>query len=94
MSRFPSLLMTAGTIGVSCSSNVMHFVIAARWRVIVRQMSVKRNKAASYNMWLVIIPVTTFGLGTWQVFRLQWKVNLIKKLEERTKEDTIALPAE
>lgn len=54
----------------------------------------KRNKATSYNMWLLVIPVTTFGLGTWQVFRLQWKVNLIKKLEERTKEDTIALPPE
>ena len=72
----------------------MYFVIAVRRTVIVRQMSVKRNKAASYNMWLLVIPVTTFGLGTWQVFRLQWKVNLIKKLEERTKEGTIALPTE
>lgn len=61
-------------------------------------MSAKRKRkatAVSYrNMWLMVVPVTTFGLGTWQVFRLQWKIDLIKKLEERTKEVTIALPAD
>ena len=33
---------------------------------------------------LLIIPVSTFGLGTWQIHRLQWKKGLIKELEERT----------
>jgi len=55
-------------------------------------VNVRRKQGAS-NL-LFIIPLTTFGLGTWQIYRLRWKLGLIKKLEERTKEDTIALPAE
>lgn len=38
------------------------------------------------------LPVTTFGLGTWQVYRRQWKLNLIHELEEKTKVAPIDLP--
>ncbi|EDV28109.1 expressed hypothetical protein [Trichoplax adhaerens] len=34
--------------------------------------------------------MTTFALGTWQIFRLQWKLGLIKDLEMRT--STRAVP--
>ena len=46
------------------------------------------------KLWLLIIPVTTFCLGTWQVFRLQWKVDLIADLERRTKKEVIDIPLE
>ena len=41
------------------------------------------GKEKSYG-WLLIFPATAFGLGCWQVKRLEWKKGLIKDLEERT----------
>lgn len=32
---------------------------------------------------LALIPVTAFALGTWQVFRLRWKTDLLAKCEDR-----------
>lgn len=46
------------------------------------------------KLWLLIIPVTTFCLGTWQVYRLQWKLDLIADLERRTKKEVIDIPLE
>lgn len=34
--------------------------------------------------WLLVFPIATFGLGTWQVRRLEWKKGLIRDMEERT----------
>ncbi len=45
------------------------------------------------QLWLLAIPVTTFCLGTWQVFRLQWKVRLIDDLERRTRKAPIDIPS-
>lgn len=42
---------------------------------------------------LVLMPVTAFGLGTWQVQRLEWKRTLIAKLQERLTLPPAALPA-
>ena len=44
------------------------------------------------KLWMLVIPVTTFCLGTWQIFRLQWKVDLIEELERKTKRDPIDIP--
>jgi len=38
------------------------------------------------------IPILSFGLGTWQIQRLQWKVNLIDELEEKFQLDALFLP--
>ena len=46
------------------------------------------------KLWLLIIPVATMGLGTWQVFRLQWKTKLIADLERRTTDPPIKIPKE
>ena len=43
---------------------------------------------------ILIIPVTTFCLGTWQVFRLQWKLGLIEDLEQKTKKPAVDIPFE
>ncbi|EFW98631.1 cox1 assembly protein [Grosmannia clavigera kw1407] len=32
---------------------------------------------------LVLIPVAAFALGTWQVFRLRWKTDMLAKCEDR-----------
>jgi len=39
-----------------------------------------------------IIPFFTFALGTWQLKRLKWKVNLIDELEEKLQLQPISLP--
>ncbi|KAL9099895.1 MAG: hypothetical protein Q9163_004670 [Psora crenata] len=41
---------------------------------------------------LLLIPVTAFALGTWQVFRLQWKTELITKYEDRILKLPLPLP--
>ncbi|KAF9245760.1 SURF1 family-domain-containing protein, partial [Melanogaster broomeanus] len=61
--------------------------------------SVTSNYAAKKDSWLSptilalgFIPIFTFALGTWQLQRLQWKINLIDELEEKLERDPIVLP--
>ncbi|KAI9512557.1 mitochondrial protein required for respiration [Russula earlei] len=42
---------------------------------------------------LGLIPVLTFALGTWQVQRLKWKINLIDQLSEKLQREPILLPS-
>ncbi|KAI3362177.1 hypothetical protein L3Q82_012497, partial [Scortum barcoo] len=47
----------------------------------------------SFLKWfLLLIPATTFGLGTWQVKRRQWKLQLINELTRLTTAEPIPLP--
>uniref|UniRef100_UPI00398EEF5D surfeit locus protein 1 n=1 Tax=Pristiophorus japonicus TaxID=55135 RepID=UPI00398EEF5D len=47
----------------------------------------------SFLKWaLLLIPVATFGLGTWQVQRRKWKLRLIEELKERSRTDPLPLP--
>src|SRR6266540_3350898 len=39
-----------------------------------------------------VMPVFAFGLGTWQLQRLQWKINLIDELEEKLQLLPLSLP--
>ncbi|EKM61343.1 uncharacterized protein PHACADRAFT_190505 [Phanerochaete carnosa HHB-10118-sp] len=41
---------------------------------------------------LGIMPIFTFALGTWQVERLKWKVNLIDELQEKLSQEPLVLP--
>ena len=43
---------------------------------------------------LGFMPIFTFTLGTWQLQRLQWKVNLIDELQEKLEREPIALPGQ
>ncbi|XP_077285144.1 surfeit locus protein 1 [Arctopsyche grandis] len=63
----------------------------------IRYQSTRRRFApqeqTDYIKWLLLtIPVTSFGLGCWQVRRREWKVNLIKVLEEKTNSEPIDFP--
>uniref|UniRef100_A0A3P8WAR9 SURF1-like protein n=1 Tax=Cynoglossus semilaevis TaxID=244447 RepID=A0A3P8WAR9_CYNSE len=47
----------------------------------------------SFLKWfLLLIPATTFGLGTWQVRRRQWKLQLIDDMTRLTTKEPISLP--
>ncbi|XP_026907550.1 surfeit locus protein 1 isoform X1 [Acinonyx jubatus] len=49
----------------------------------------------SFVQWfLLLIPATAFGLGTWQVQRRKWKLKLIAELESRVMAEPIPLPAD
>ncbi|XP_078282540.1 LOW QUALITY PROTEIN: surfeit locus protein 1 [Rhinoraja longicauda] len=49
----------------------------------------------SFLKWtLLLIPVATFGLGTWQVQRRKWKLRLIEELAERSCLEAVPLPLE
>lgn len=41
---------------------------------------------------LGFMPIFTFALGTWQVQRLKWKVNLIDELTEKLERPPMGLP--
>lgn len=42
---------------------------------------------------LLVVPLATFCLGTWQVKRRRWKLDLIESLERRTSSPPIELPS-
>ena len=44
------------------------------------------------NVIAAIIPITAFALGTWQVFRLGWKTELIARFEDRLIREPLPLP--
>lgn len=42
--------------------------------------------------WTALIPITAFALGSWQVQRLDWKVKLVAKFEDRLVRNPLPLP--
>ncbi|XP_069992145.1 surfeit locus protein 1 [Penaeus vannamei] len=54
--------------------------------------SVSRTDVTPSSILLLIVPISTFCLGTWQYQRRKWKLNLIAELEEKTKTPPIDLP--
>ncbi|XP_006863892.1 PREDICTED: surfeit locus protein 1 [Chrysochloris asiatica] len=54
----------------------------------------KREDESFLQWFLLLIPVTAFGLGTWQVQRRKWKLKLIAELESRVMAEPVPLPAD
>ncbi|CAF4282003.1 unnamed protein product, partial [Rotaria sp. Silwood2] len=54
----------------------------------------KRNRKDKFDggaLFLLMIPVSAFALGCWQVSRRKWKINLIEKLKSHTQAEPISL---
>ncbi|CAF1216823.1 unnamed protein product [Adineta ricciae] len=51
----------------------------------------KKDKIDTGALVLLIIPVSTFALGCWQVSRRKWKINLIETLKTRIQAEPISL---
>ncbi|KAG1179134.1 hypothetical protein G6F70_002710 [Rhizopus microsporus] len=59
----------------------------------IQQIYTTRKRKFNFGTALLCtIPFITFGLGTWQVQRLRWKVQLINTLEDRLHREPIPLP--
>ncbi|KAF7241108.1 Surfeit locus protein 1 [Varanus komodoensis] len=56
--------------------------------------SAKSAEDAALKWGLLLIPVTSFCLGTWQIRRRKWKLELIADLEGRTAMEPVPLPSE
>ncbi|BFZ20377.1 hypothetical protein BsWGS_23416 [Bradybaena similaris] len=54
--------------------------------------AIRRTKFIGQGYPLLIIPITAFGLGTWQVRRREWKLGLIKELEDKMSQPPQPLP--
>ncbi|XP_042870238.1 surfeit locus protein 1-like [Penaeus japonicus] len=54
--------------------------------------SISRTDVTPSSLLLLIVPISTFCLGTWQYQRRKWKLNLIAELEEKTKAPPVELP--
>lgn len=52
----------------------------------------KQRKFGLGTALICTVPFVAFGLGTWQVQRLRWKVNYINTLEDRLEREAIPLP--
>nr|XP_023014926.1 surfeit locus protein 1 [Leptinotarsa decemlineata] len=50
------------------------------------------KKMSPYGWFLLVIPVSTFSLGVWQVMRKNWKEGLLIDLQERTNSQPVELP--
>ncbi|XP_018335365.1 surfeit locus protein 1 [Agrilus planipennis] len=61
-------------------------------RQTLREKVASEHKVAPFGWFLLVIPVSTFALGTWQVQRKKWKEDVLAKLRSLTKEDPIPLP--
>ncbi|XP_032674329.1 surfeit locus protein 1 isoform X2 [Odontomachus brunneus] len=60
--------------------------------IIQNQYQRKDVNVGLYGYSLLAIPIVAFGLGTWQIKRWRWKLNLIDNLEQRTTAEPIDLP--
>ncbi|GAA6012031.1 hypothetical protein JCM10207_005103 [Rhodosporidiobolus poonsookiae] len=50
-------------------------------------------RARPFLILVGIMPIFTFGLGWWQIKRLNWKVDLIEQLDAKLHQDPVRLPA-
>ncbi|XP_011872727.1 PREDICTED: surfeit locus protein 1 [Vollenhovia emeryi] len=52
------------------------------------------EKIGLYGYCLLGIPIATFALGTWQIKRLRWKLDLIENLKQRISTEPIDPPSD
>ncbi|XP_033325836.2 surfeit locus protein 1 [Megalopta genalis] len=86
----------------SQSCDAIHIQKRFKTRLSKPNLYVGKNKARKFielpetlgpfGYFLLSIPIGTFLLGTWQLKRLKWKVNLIQNLNERISHEPLQLP--
>ncbi|ORY78862.1 SURF1 family-domain-containing protein, partial [Leucosporidium creatinivorum] len=57
------------------------------------QPSPYQTRSRPFIFVLGLMPIFTFGLGTWQIQRLQWKLDMIEQLENKLHKEPVRLPA-
>ena len=78
---------------VYCGRLLKSTVVANHSLVNRRSASNKQNKSSAGKWFMLIFPAAGIALGTWQVRRKQWKLDLIANLNEKTKSLPILFPS-
>jgi len=51
-----------------------------------------RSKKPRYSIWwLATVPAVAFGLGVWQVYRLQWKRGLLEEVHDAARKPPVEI---
>lgn len=84
-------------LATTTTTSIRRIFLGAKERVSVKELSrpridVRSTENPPYG--ILLIPLGAFGLGCWQIQRRDWKLDLIEKLDERTKSDPTELPAD
>ncbi|XP_070501094.1 SURF1-like protein [Chironomus tepperi] len=78
-----------------CSANSLRITRNVATRRKAPELPTQRGqqmKVSGFGKFLMLIPIATFSLGTWQVKRKMWKENLIKEMESKLKMNPLDLP--
>ncbi|CAG4929395.1 unnamed protein product [Parnassius apollo] len=60
---------------------------------VIKSQKYKNQEGGEVIKWiLLMIPVTSFGLGCWQVYRLRWKLELIDMLQAKSNATPVNIP--
>lgn len=97
--RYNSLKKLLKTGLLAYGKSVRTVCISSFRHVSVKELSNKRidyRSAARGDVpyFVLIIPAAAFCLGCWQVQRREWKINLIKEMDSKTKAAPTDLPAD
>ncbi|KAJ3207820.1 hypothetical protein HDU67_007205 [Dinochytrium kinnereticum] len=65
----------------------------ARPSLLRRQLHSDASSSDNSTSWLWAFPVVTLGLGGWQVYRLQWKLDLIETAKKMMAQEAVPLDA-
>ncbi|XP_063392850.1 surfeit locus protein 1 [Cydia fagiglandana] len=60
----------------------------------IKRQSHKKQPVEVVKWVLLVIPVSSFGLGCWQVYRLQWKLELIDILQAKSNSTPVPMPTD
>lgn len=90
----PRNLTLIKTILKNCNSKtyVPHFVVCKNVSTTTLRNVHPRRTRGPIAWFLLLVPVSSFALGTWQISRRKWKLELIAELGKRTVMNPVQLP--
>ncbi|GAA6010015.1 hypothetical protein JCM11491_005830 [Sporobolomyces phaffii] len=92
-SALPPHVETSSRTAISRASHFAHPRHASSSAAHVSQSARDKIRARPFLLLVGLMPIFTFGLGTWQIKRLNWKVDLIDQLDKKLHQEPVGLPA-
>ncbi|GAA5883839.1 hypothetical protein JCM16303_007407 [Sporobolomyces ruberrimus] len=89
----PPQTISTSRNAVSRSSPLPYPRYASTSAAHVSQSARDKIRARPFLLLVGLMPIFTFGLGAWQIKRLQWKVDLIDQLDKKLHQTPVGLPA-